>query len=362
MGKGTEIELKNLGSKVGIKLISDDDGKVVIATEDDTPLQPTKPDGKLDEFAIHDNEAEEFSPLTEKGAPASTDLVMIEDSEDGFAKKKVQVGNIGGGGSSSFLGLSDTPNDYVDDGGLLVAVNVGESALEFIDPATLPVASHSHTESDITDLGAYLDQTAADLLYAAVGHDHSGVYSEPGHAHVEADITDLDHTDGDAVHLSVDDEFSGLTQKGTPVAADKVLLEDSEAAGAKKWAPFSAFGGGGGGFPEFGIPHYDKGSGELEITCSNNIVVSVNSDPRNAKVCALDVIRSMHGGAASPSYTYYMRREGGSYGAGNSDPTAEAITFTTVDAGVVLIWTTVFDGDSSQALEVQTAVVVTDLS
>ena len=57
---------------------------------------------------------------------------------------------------------------------------------------------HTHTESDITDLGSYLDQAAADLLYAALVHTHVEAditdlqsYSLVGHTHTEADITDL---------------------------------------------------------------------------------------------------------------------------------------------------------------------------
>lgn len=62
--------------------------------------------------------------------------------------------------------------------------------------------SHAHTESDITDLGAYLTQAAADLLYSALGHNHDLAYAAIGHnhdlayaalshSHTEADITDL---------------------------------------------------------------------------------------------------------------------------------------------------------------------------
>jgi len=42
-----------------------------------------------------------------------------------------------GGGSSTFVGLNDTPASYSGSGGYLVAVNSGTSALEFIDPTTV---------------------------------------------------------------------------------------------------------------------------------------------------------------------------------------------------------------------------------
>jgi len=53
--------------------------------------------GGTDPDAIHDNVSSEIAALTEKAAPVSADLVLIEDSEASNAKKKVQVGNLGGG-------------------------------------------------------------------------------------------------------------------------------------------------------------------------------------------------------------------------------------------------------------------------
>lgn len=54
------------------------------------------------------------------------------------------------------------------------------------------------------------------------------------HDHVEADITDLSHTDGDAIHDNVSGEIAAVTEKVSPVSADLVLIEDSEATNAKK--------------------------------------------------------------------------------------------------------------------------------
>ena len=57
-----------------------------------------------DTNAIHDNVDSEISAVTEKVSPVNADLVLIEDSADSNAKKRVQVGNLpgGGGGTTSF--------------------------------------------------------------------------------------------------------------------------------------------------------------------------------------------------------------------------------------------------------------------
>lgn len=53
--------------------------------------------GGTDADAIHDNVAGEIAAVTEKASPVSADLLLIEDSADANAKKRVQVGNLPGG-------------------------------------------------------------------------------------------------------------------------------------------------------------------------------------------------------------------------------------------------------------------------
>jgi len=54
--------------------------------------------GTTDDDAIHDNVAAEIFAITEKATPISADLLVIEDSAAANVKKKVQVGNLPGGG------------------------------------------------------------------------------------------------------------------------------------------------------------------------------------------------------------------------------------------------------------------------
>ena len=58
---------------------------------------PTVNDG-ADATAIHDNQAGEIALVAEKVTPVAADLVLIEDSADSNNKKRVQVGNLPGGG------------------------------------------------------------------------------------------------------------------------------------------------------------------------------------------------------------------------------------------------------------------------
>lgn len=52
-----------------------------------------------DPLAIHVNISSEIEGIDEKVVLVDTDIVVIEDSEDGYSKKRVQVGNLPGGGS-----------------------------------------------------------------------------------------------------------------------------------------------------------------------------------------------------------------------------------------------------------------------
>lgn len=67
-----------------------------------------------DDDAIHDNVAGEINAIADKPAPVNADLVVIEDSENSYNKKKAELGNLpgGGGGSEGDLGQSDAEVAY----------------------------------------------------------------------------------------------------------------------------------------------------------------------------------------------------------------------------------------------------------
>ncbi len=97
------------------------------------------PIGGADADAIHDNVAGEIAAITEKVSPVNADLVIIEDSADSNNKKRVQVGNLpggGGGGSGSY--------DVIVDG---------------VSPATVDAAlalghHRIRLSADVTEVGA----------------------------------------------------------------------------------------------------------------------------------------------------------------------------------------------------------------
>lgn len=72
-----------------------------------------------DPLAIHVNVSNEISGIDEKLSPVDTDIVVIEDSEDGYSKKRVQIGNLPGGGSGADelvrISATDTTSSYLED-------------------------------------------------------------------------------------------------------------------------------------------------------------------------------------------------------------------------------------------------------
>lgn len=71
-----------------------------------------------DETAIHSGLAGEINALTEKTTPVDDDLVVIEDSADSNAKKKVKLSNLGGG-AETLDDLTDVDTSGVTDGQVL---------------------------------------------------------------------------------------------------------------------------------------------------------------------------------------------------------------------------------------------------
>jgi len=92
---------KNFGSGVG-----------TVCQGNDSRLS----DDRNDPDAIHDDVAGEINALGEKGAPVGDDLLLIEDSDDSNAKKKVKISNLPsqGGDITIFFLATDYSTTYGD--------------------------------------------------------------------------------------------------------------------------------------------------------------------------------------------------------------------------------------------------------
>lgn len=85
-----------------------------------------------DPDAIHSHQSGEIQALTEKTTPVDADVVVIEDSEDSWAKKKValsEIGTGGGGGGGSHI----VPFSWSGE----LQTSPGTHRLVFTDNATL---------------------------------------------------------------------------------------------------------------------------------------------------------------------------------------------------------------------------------
>ena len=75
----------------------------------------------IDLDAIHDNVNNEINLIGNKSAPVDDDILIIEDSEDSFAKKKIYISTISGVGGDpiiagdGLLKAGNTLSVYVDD-------------------------------------------------------------------------------------------------------------------------------------------------------------------------------------------------------------------------------------------------------
>lgn len=186
-------------------LVAADVGKAAKQLDNDTfwvltnhsPVTWTQLGGN-DADAIHKSVAAEINGLTAKSTPIGADLLLIEDSAASNAKKK-----------TTFAGISHT---LLADKG-----------------------SNTHAQID-----SHLGSTS---------NPHSVTYTQAGaaaasHTHTESQITDLNHTDANAIHKTTSAEISGLTDKASPVAADVLVIEDSAASFAKKKVSISNLPGG----------------------------------------------------------------------------------------------------------------------
>ena len=116
------------------------------------------PSGATDTDAIHVNVDGEIDGLTEKSIPVIGDLVVIESAADSFAKRKVQIGNLPGGGSgTAFRGaatIDDPDTDVVVNHNLGTTPGAGELQATPVDDTDGWLDGAACAKFGISDIGS----------------------------------------------------------------------------------------------------------------------------------------------------------------------------------------------------------------
>lgn len=185
-----------------------------------------------------------------------------------------------------------------------VTINA-EAGLEAeVQHANITVEAQKHT-AKVHPLGG--DRHSADTLANLNTKVSDATLVDEGHPHTESDITDLDHDDTDAIHDNVSGEIAAITEKAVPVAADLVVIEDSEASNAKKKVQIT-------NLPTGDDAHaiHDDESGEIAAVTEKIAPVSADllliEDSAAANVKKKVQLSNLPGGGTyklAPSYTIY---------------------------------------------------------
>lgn len=137
---------------------------------------PTVNNG-ADSTAIHDNESGEISVIDEKGSPVGADLILIEDSADTNAKKRVQLSNLPGGTTTS---ISDADSD---------------TGVQSEDTADIDIIKFLRGTNDKWNIGCPFTDTGVNALIDSLGAEGGlgtvleGTYTFTGPATIDQNNT-----------------------------------------------------------------------------------------------------------------------------------------------------------------------------
>lgn len=166
--------------------IAPTDGYALLWNAGASEWQPNK---TSDSGALHTAVSGEINGLTSKTTPVSADLLVIEDSANSYAKKKVTISSLPTGSDSN--------------------------------------AIHVNASGEINGLTVKSSPVSADLL---VIEDSAASYAKK-----KVTISSLPTgSDSNAIHVNASGEISGLTAKTTLASNDVFVIEDSAASYAKK--------------------------------------------------------------------------------------------------------------------------------
>jgi hypothetical protein len=135
-----------------------------------------------------------------------------------------------GGGASTFLALTDTPSAYTDQAGKILAVNTGETAVEFIAP---PSGS-----------GDVVGPTGATADRIATFDGITGKLIQDGGKTIAEVLSTDNHTDGttNKVYTATEKtKLSGIATGATANSADATLLARANHTGTQTASTISDF-------------------------------------------------------------------------------------------------------------------------
>jgi hypothetical protein len=194
-----------------------------------------------DPNAYHDNVSAEISATTLKASPVAADVVLAEDSANGFAKIRIPFSAFGGGGSSSplttkgdlwgfstvdaRLGIGANPNGYI------LSIDSAEATgLKWIAAPTSAVwGSISGTLSNQTDLQTALDtklvkaNNLSDLVSASTARTNLGLGTLATQNGTFSGSSSGTNTGDQTITLSGDISGTGTGAITTTIGALKVL-------------------------------------------------------------------------------------------------------------------------------------------
>jgi len=176
-------------------------------------------------------------------------------------------------GNAAFISAS-TDNEGGNIFGWNPEHNRQVAKLEAAGGGTDPDAVHLTVAGEIDGIASKATAVAADVLLIEDSDDsfNKKKLLVSGLRITESQITDLDHTDANAVHVTIAGEINALTLV-TAAAGDMILIEDATDSFNKKRVNASDFLGGGGG----GLPHALAVGANPILTSGGNNVMSHNT-------------------------------------------------------------------------------------
>jgi hypothetical protein len=168
--------------------------------------------GGYDPNAIHDNESGEINMVAEKTQPVMDDILLIEDSEASYAKKKVKLDNIPAPGTERFF-ISGTVTSGSGVGGAWIAPGYGEIEMVYMHLKTTGATSGS-TGIDVNKNGTSIYSSNPKPVMAYNDSDNKDS-SAPDTNSFQA---------GDVFTIDIDSVASGSPTDLTVILAYNLLL------------------------------------------------------------------------------------------------------------------------------------------